>query len=346
MNDNQLLEGGKRSLSDALSFEQDSTTDDGSHMRTSDPDQIERVVTEVIAPHKLQGKFNSGSFRAEFSSVSLPNFTLGRLTYEQPVSIDIPADALTDIHINIPVSGSARTLFRGQIVDANPNVGALYNPGDAAKIAWDQNCSQFCIKYSRSTLEQELQKLINRPVTAPLEFARSVNADSRAGRQWMSTVKFIHQSTDLLEHPVLSKRLQQLAIDGLLFSQMHNYTSALNSYVDSHIRKQPKIIQQVIDFIEHDPRAVAGVGDLAGIAGLSVRALQLVFQQHLNVSPMVYVRDARLRRAREQLRKAPPGSLTVAQVAYAWGFSNPGRFSALYLKKFGESPSETLRCAM
>ncbi|MDE8670909.1 AraC family transcriptional regulator [Pseudarthrobacter sp. H3Y2-7] len=320
-----------------------SFVNDANLVTTSDPDQIERLVSEVIAPHNLQGEFGRGGLRAEFSSVTLPDVTLGYLTYGQSVSLEIPRDALTDLHINIPLTGSARTLFRREIVDASPFVGALYNPGDAAMIAWGQSCSQLCIKYSTSTLDRELQKLLNRPVDTPLEFKHGVNVESPSGRQWLSTVKLINHSTSLLEHPVLSRRLQQLVIDGLLFGQAHNYTDDLRSVVTRHTREHPKAVQRVVDFIESDPTAVAGVGDLARIAGLSVRALQLAFQQSLDVSPMAYARDARLRGAHERLRRAPIGSLTVSQVAHDWGFLNPGRFSALYTAKFGESPSETLR---
>lgn len=310
---------------------------------TSDPDQIERVVSEVIAPHTLQGEFGRRGLRAKFSSVALPDVTFGYLTYGRNVSLDIPSDALTDVHINIPLAGSARTFFRREAVDASPFVGVLYNPGDAAKIAWDQHCSQLCIKYARSTLHRELEKLLNKPVDQPLTFAHKVNGASASGRQWLSTVKLVQHSTEMFEHPVLSRRLQQVVIDGLLFSQTHNYSEALSTVISRHSRDHPKAVQNVVDFIESDPLAVTGVGDLARVAGLSVRALQLAFQQSFNVTPMAYVRDARLRGAREHLVRAPVGSVTVSQVAHEWGFVNPGRFSALYSAKFGESPSETLR---
>jgi AraC-like DNA-binding protein len=35
--------------------------------------------------------------------------------------------------------------------------------------------------------------------------------------------------------------------------------------------------------------------------------------------------------------------VSVAEVAARWGFSHLGRFAAAYRKRYGESPSHTLR---
>jgi AraC-like DNA-binding protein len=43
------------------------------------------------------------------------------------------------------------------------------------------------------------------------------------------------------------------------------------------------------------------------------------------------------------LLDSDPSSLTVASVAYRWGFTNPGRFAAAHAQRYGESPSATLR---
>jgi AraC-like DNA-binding protein len=59
---------------------------------------------------------------------------------------------------------------------------------------------------------------------------------------------------------------------------------------------------------------------------------------------MHYVRDRRLERARDQLAVAlPSDGITVTEVAERWGFGHLGNFSGSYRKRFGESPSQTLR---
>jgi AraC-like DNA-binding protein len=61
------------------------------------------------------------------------------------------------------------------------------------------------------------------------------------------------------------------------------------------------------------------------------------------MSPMAYLRHVRLARAHEELRRSDPGQVTVAEVAYRWGFGHLGRFSASYQAQYGVSPSQTLR---
>jgi AraC-like DNA-binding protein len=46
---------------------------------------------------------------------------------------------------------------------------------------------------------------------------------------------------------------------------------------------------------------------------------------------------------REELKASGPDSVTVTQVAGRWGFVHLGRFASAYRRKFGESPSATLR---
>ena len=56
---------------------------------------------------------------------------------------------------------------------------------------------------------------------------------------------------------------------------------------------------------------------------------------------MAFVKDVRLRRAREMLNDAEPGA-TVTAVAYRCGYQNHGYFAREYRARFGESPSTTL----
>ena len=77
-------------------------------------------------------------------------------------------------------------------------------------------------------------------------------------------------------------------------------------------------------------------------AHISVRSLQEGFRSHLGVSPTEYLRVIRLRRAHESLLESDHTEVTVASIAYHWGFTNLGRFAAAHAQRYGELPSETL----
>jgi transcriptional regulator GlxA family with amidase domain len=84
------------------------------------------------------------------------------------------------------------------------------------------------------------------------------------------------------------------------------------------------------------------VADLVAVTGVAGRTLFMHFKSFKGVSPMRYARDARLRNVRQALLRADPEA-SVTDIALNAGFTHMGRFSVTYRRRFGESPSETLR---
>jgi transcriptional regulator GlxA family with amidase domain len=87
---------------------------------------------------------------------------------------------------------------------------------------------------------------------------------------------------------------------------------------------------------------VMTIGDVAAAAGVAHRTLYKHFHEVRGISPMRYARDCRFAEVRQALLHAGPQD-TVTTIAVHWGFCHLGRFSVEYRKRFGETPSETLR---
>ena len=102
-------------------------------------------------------------------------------------------------------------------------------------------------------------------------------------------------------------------------------------------------IRDIMDFVDRNPTAANGTSDLAAIAGLSARALQIGFRAVAGVSPSAYIRAVRLERVHRDLLSGAAG--TVTEAAARWGFFHLSRFSAQYRERFGELPSHTVRHA-
>ena len=105
-------------------------------------------------------------------------------------------------------------------------------------------------------------------------------------------------------------------------------------------------ISALIGQLAHDLRdgtvPAVRATDLARAAGVSVRTVYRASARHLGGPPLARLRDSRLRQVRRRLLEAAPDE-TVTSVATEWGFFHLGRFSCLYRRLFGESPSQTLR---
>jgi AraC-like DNA-binding protein len=82
------------------------------------------------------------------------------------------------------------------------------------------------------------------------------------------------------------------------------------------------------------------VRELAGVAGVSPRALLRSFQRSLGLAPGTYVRSRRLDEALLLLRG---GVHSVGEVASAVGYGDLSAFSEAFRRRFGEAPSRFRR---
>jgi AraC family transcriptional regulator, ethanolamine operon transcriptional activator len=87
------------------------------------------------------------------------------------------------------------------------------------------------------------------------------------------------------------------------------------------------------------------VGDIAGVAGVNVRALYRCFQNYLALSPKDYLKYRQLNLVRRALRLdtgvvGTPNPVTL--VSSKHGVSEFGRFAVEYKRLFKETPSQTL----
>ncbi|MNG18294.1 Regulatory protein PchR [compost metagenome] len=95
-------------------------------------------------------------------------------------------------------------------------------------------------------------------------------------------------------------------------------------------------------YIEEHAHEAISIVEMAEHVGVSSRSLFAGFRRFRNTSPMLYLKEVRLRRVHEELQQGSAGSTTVTAVAFRWGFSHLGHFTTDYKRRFGESPSETL----
>lgn len=104
-----------------------------------------------------------------------------------------------------------------------------------------------------------------------------------------------------------------------------------------------KVVRRAAVFMEENADQPLTVGTIAAAVGVGPRALQHAFHRHLGATPLAHLRDLRLGKAHEQLgATAPAARTTVRQVAAAWGFGNPHRFTVAYQKRYGHHPKVTL----
>lgn len=95
-------------------------------------------------------------------------------------------------------------------------------------------------------------------------------------------------------------------------------------------------LREVIVDMNKNYREKPDLDKYSRLSGLSRGRFMHVFKNSLGVSPYSYILDLRLKRAAELLVLR---ELTVSEIAFEVGFSDPLYFSRLFKKKYGVSPS-------
>jgi AraC-like DNA-binding protein len=309
---------------------------------TDDRDEAERVVGDLYLPNRLDLSGGSAHLGMEVAGLRLGALTAGRLTYGRRVRLRT-AEA-ENFHVNFPLRGRAVSRSgAGEAVMTCPGEGLVFPPGAPADMAWSSDCEQLCLMIPRACLEAELEQLLGRSLRGRLTFDFVADLHSPLGRRWRTVLNLLvdelDHPTDLARNAFVGRHVESLVLDGLLLGQPHSHSDAVNH--DGPV-KLGAVIEQAVELMEERPSEPWTTVRLATEVHLSVRALQEGFRRDLATTPMTYLRQVRLHRARAALRAADRHAATVGAIASGLGILHMGRFAAAYREAFGEAPSDTL----
>lgn len=312
----------------------------------ADPVEAEKVGSDLFYPQRLAVLDRGSDFSMQFEAFELHSLTFGILSCNRDIRINCD-ELRTAYHVNIPLTGWIESQAGLTTTTATPGLASLYTPtGPTILRRWHHSSQVLALKIDRWALESELVNLLGRPCSTPVDLFADLEISHGIGASWFALIRDIqgHLLRDdpggLMKYPVLTAHLESAAITGLLLSARHRYRNELE---DPSSKLLPRYVKTVIDAIESDSGKPYTSAELARIAGCSYRRLQEAFKEFSGMTPMAYLREVRLDAARRVLSNSDPSMMSIAEVAYGLGFSNLGRFSSSYFRKFGVKPSTTLR---
>jgi AraC-like DNA-binding protein len=269
--------------------------------------------------------------------------TIGCLTFPSAMSFDVPC--VNGYYVAVPLHGAWRSTHPGGDIHATPGrTAGVVCPDRQVTVGNTRLSRTFQVKIERNALEENLAMLLDRPVRGPVDLAGELDIRTGAGQAWAQLITLLgdesqHQDS-LIYQPLIAERLWSNVISGLLLAVSHPWHDEL---IAPAATAAPRAVRRVVDAIESEPDLPYTVGDLARIAGVSVRSLHDSYRRYLGTTPMLHLRQVRLARSHVALQHADPRRITVAAVAHRWGFAHLGRFAQVYRARYGESPSTTLR---
>lgn len=321
----------------------------GSFHHTTDRDEARELLESTYGPNRIAvtGRRVALDFRLWWNEQR--SLRIGYSRYGTAVEIDAPPIESWYVAC-FPTRGRMEVAGDANAARLDPGRGAVLGPTEQLRFrSLDADCTMLSVQINRGELEDELAAMLGRRPREPIRFARRFDVSAAHDGVLGAAMRLLHGAVspdaDMPDAPAntgpaMMARFDRLLLSGLLLAQPHSYSEALRKPAPP---APPERIRRVLDRIDADPEQPVTVSDLARIACLSVRALEDGFRRHVGTSPMRYLHDVRLTRARALLAEADPGSASVTEIALRCGFLHLGRFAADYRRKYGVSPAQTLR---
>jgi AraC-like DNA-binding protein len=279
---------------------------------------------------------------ARINSVFLPRMALGYYHYGAKVKIQTNLSN-DDYWILRPIRGPLEMITGKTAVDCGPGCAAVVSPTRQSLFRSQDGSTRLHLRVYGAALTRQLVALLGEPLDMPLEFALSMDLGEGYGR---SLAKYLHlavtdfdQSGSILQNPVTLSSFEEFVLTGLLLSHPHNYTGLLSR---SNKPAVPRDVKRAIDYMHANLDAAIGLPEIAAASGVPGRTLLQHFRDFTGTGPIRYLRHARYEKVREVLRQAEPEE-SITEIAARCGFNHMGRFSVEYRRRFGESPSATVR---
>lgn len=303
-----------------------------------DLEETRAMVGRVMKPHRLDVAARGHRLAARMHHAPFGDVSLNRLHYGADVDI-IPGPLEDFFLVQMPLAGHARIECGAQYIDSGPQLASVLNAADATTMRWGADNDQLMVRIPRALIERTLAVQLGRPLDRPLCF--ELGFRWRDSAVWVNLLQYLletaAQAPDLSRYQLVTSHLEQLIAATLLSVQPHNYSQAAPARCGNVLPRHVRKVQEYLQAHAHEP---IHAEQLAQVAGVSLRSLYAGFKEFAGVSPMQFLKNLRLERARAELQA---GASSVAAVALRWGFAHLGRFSAEYRARFGESPSDTPR---
>lgn len=317
--------------------------------RSREADETHARVAHELKPHRSvwgHGDVDAIFCRAELSALSLCILRYG-------CDVDIEPDALGNfVLVQMPLRGHADIHTGGQTLQIHPGQGAVISAHKPVRLRWHADCEQLMLKIELSRLQEVARHafaLRGTDTVGEIDFEMPFRLDDAAGTQWCRMVanlaSLLPASSGIEAFD--ARWLAHCEDNLMLYLLCHRQNSVLERHTQAQRGSQETSLRQLRraeEFMRERLDVALSLEDVAQAAGVTRRALALLFRRYRDLSPGEVLRNMRLDAAHAQLARNDGASVT--EVALNCGFSHLSRFAACYRERFGTLPRDTSRDAV
>jgi AraC-like DNA-binding protein len=235
------------------------------------------------------------------------------------------------------IQGGAAIRFDGIERRVTNGETCILPPETLVTAAFSPGFEHFGLRIKAESLLSKLAALTDSTPSRKLEFNQVTRADHAAIGNLRRMLMFFATELDSGMPALAITELEQALIVSFICSNRHNYSALLQDRTRSIASWQ---VRRAEEYIEAHWKQPITIEELVRVTSVSARSIFYQFKKDRGQSPMAFVKQVRLRHARDMLERA---DVSVTETAYACGFSNLGHFARDYFNRFNELPSETIK---
>lgn len=312
--------------------------------RSRSADEASALMGNVFSPHRLAMRGQTCDLQLRHNRVRLSQLGINVLTYGAEVEID-PGERGDFYMLLLPLQGQAITECTGRSATLDAGTMGVLHPRQLTRMNWSPDCEMVLLEVPRRVLEDVVGQA---PHTEDGGLTLALpRATPSVAAWWQSVLDMTHSlhhfGDQWLAQPGMQQAMEGFLVAGLrmLFNEPERLPVAtLPLSANSH-----RALSRAIDYIQAHASDRLTVADIANAACVSPRTLEAAFRRRYDQSPLAYVRGLQLDRVHDSLRKAhlTQRGVQVTDIAMENGFTHMGRFAGYYKKRFGNTPTQTLK---
>jgi AraC-like DNA-binding protein len=309
--------------------------------KASQIDEAHEQIARIVNPHRITVLSYPELLSVEFSGLTEEDISFFHIQYGAGVEVK-PDESRAYFFVQTTMEGSSLILGSRDPYPAPESHTVVVSPDRPYRMRIAAGTKRMVVGIRVGALERHLAQLCGRALDEPLVFAPNGNS-ATVTSVWFGHIRNLYSlfklSPTSYENETCRRHHWDATCTLLLNLFSHNYSETL---ARGSTKVASRRCRAAMEFMRENLCGGTTVADVADYVGLSVRALQMAFQRHYDVTPSAMMRDLRLDAVKAALEHADDSN-TVTGVLLDHGVSSTGHFAAQFRKRFGVTPRDVMQ---
>ena len=305
-------------------------------------DEAREVLSHLFTEARIDPLATGQPLSTHMNGIELAHSTICYLEFADGL-LATPVAPMGCHTIQCPLTSISRFDIEGQVADADAQHGVVISEGQQIRVKLMPDTRMLCFNVKNDVLRDIVAAVTGRPGMPDIRFEPRFDWTTPQAASLQALLRTftveLNRPRGIVESPAALASFEQTLITLMLFSLNHNLSYEIRiAGRDAGLQK----VRFVEEYITEHAVQPINMQTIAQATGHSANSIFRAFQKYRDYTPMQFLRSVRLNMVRERLLLSQT-AISVSSVAIECGFTHLGRFSVAYRRRYGESPSDTLR---